>query len=404
MWLNRALEWMRRQPRTARLVRARALRASEQGRPPVVVVPSILGTKLRDQRGRSLWGSLPRLIGGPRPVDRAAPPATVDGLLEGFSAVPGLWQVDLFGGLARFLAAVGGYRAGQDLFVHLYDWRQELEAGADALAARLATLDAERVDLVGISTGGLVIRHLLARGEVAIPRIIRRTVFVGTPHHGSMSALAALLEGVRLVPFGRRLPGAALAAFPVVWETLPAPDEPVFVDTTGASVAADLYDPTVWRALGLAADGAFADLGEKLAAGRAAHARRAAGVPKDAIVIAARHQETRARLLVDGGRAHLPACEPRRRDPHRGLLYEPGDGAVPARSLVGLPGLDPMRVWWAQPREHHLMPADPLVHRYVLEALLATDRTIPATDLARTRGSRRRLPIIEPPRNGSPVG
>src|SRR5262245_3975668 len=94
----------------------------------------MFGTRLVDARGRTLWGSLPRLYGGPSIA--WAEGARSDGLLADLALLPGLLGIDVFGGLVRFLEDVGGYRRGEDLWVLDYDWR----AGAIDGAAHLADL------------------------------------------------------------------------------------------------------------------------------------------------------------------------------------------------------------------------------------------------------------------------
>jgi hypothetical protein len=104
-------------------------------------------------------------------------------------------------------------------------------------------------------------------------------------------------------------------------------------------------------------------------------------------VIGACHLPTPARVLVrDGGAGagvHVPPPFPRRDDPFVGYVYRPGDGELPESSLRALPGLAADRVWPVRPRKHAALPSDPAVHRLVIEALLATQRFIPSTDITR---------------------
>jgi hypothetical protein len=77
------------------------------------------------------------------------------------------------------------------------------------------------------------------------------------------------------------------------------------------------------------------------------------------------------RALVTGGRVTFPACKPPAGDPRAGVMYAPGDGMTAERSLCALPGLERARVHWVPVKVHHSLPADPEVHRLVVEALLA---------------------------------
>src|SRR5580693_1991336 len=119
----------------------------------------MFGTRLADGRGRTLWGSIPRLYRGPSIA--SAPDARPDGLFGELAIVPGVAGIDVYGGLLRFLAETGGYVPGENLWALDYDWRAGVEAAAfelDALVTRLRGAGEERVDLVGISTGGQVVR------------------------------------------------------------------------------------------------------------------------------------------------------------------------------------------------------------------------------------------------------
>jgi pimeloyl-ACP methyl ester carboxylesterase len=362
--INRVLEWRRWRREPTRRLRDRAAKIRE--RRPVVVAPSILGTKIVDDCGCVLWGSLKRLYVGP-PVATAERAVAV-GTLEGFTVVPGVYRYDVFGGLLRYLEHTGGYRRGVDMFVLEYDWRRSVIEGAARLAdlvARLRTDGHREVDVVAVSTGGLVVRHFLAGANEAV----RRVIYVGTPHRGSFQAISMLHEGVQMVPLGRRFPPAELAAIETCWDGLPHPDDPVFVDEVGSPLPDSLYDAGVWRTVKLGPP--TYDLERQLDRSYALHrALDAAPAHADSIVIGARHLPTLSRLPIVRGRAFLPACTPRATDPLAPILFEPGDSSLPARSLAGLPAIAPDRVRMVEPDEHHLLPAHAEVHRLTAEALI----------------------------------
>jgi hypothetical protein len=390
--INRAIERARLLRLPGRLLRERARRES---RTPVVLVPSVFGTRLVGHEGRSIWGSLRRLYTRPG-LDRSARPAD---LLTGFRLLPGLYEYDCFGGLLRFLEDAGGYRRGEDLHVLEYDWRTGVADGAAALAAlvdRLRGAGDEQVDLVCMSTGGLVARYYQAFGGAPLPEVglpdasargaahVRRTIYIGTPHRGSFSAVSSSNDGFRFAPLGRMFTPDEIGALQINWDALPHPDDPLFVDDRGRVLDLDRHDAATWRRLGMPAarvPGLQHMLGR---ARRLRAALDAAGPAGDAFVIGARNWPTAARVLVTGGAGRIPACEPQTDDPCVGYLYEPGDSSLGAASLTALPGLDEQRVWWVKSREHIQLVSSPPVHRLVLEGLLATARAIPRTDLSRT--------------------
>src|SRR5256885_8620063 len=154
MLVNLALERISALRRKTRMLAYRG--RLSPGRPPLVLVPSILGTRLASARGSLLWGSVRHLYG--RCDVARAREVKPAGLLRGFSVVPGLWHYDVFGRLVRFLERAGGYREGEDLHVAAHDWRAGLEEAAGEVARvveRVRGAGEEKVDLVAISTGGL---------------------------------------------------------------------------------------------------------------------------------------------------------------------------------------------------------------------------------------------------------
>jgi pimeloyl-ACP methyl ester carboxylesterase len=372
MLINRLLERTRQLPLRTRLLRRRA--SLPQDRCPLVVVPSILGTRLADRRGRLLWGSLRNLYSGPPVGDD--PEVVTAGLLTGFNIIPGLLQYDVFGGLVRYLVNVGGYVPGEDLHVLEYDWRTGIANAGQRLGELLSTLRGagqERFDLLCMSSGGLVARWLLSKW----PAAVRRVVYVGTPQRGSVTAFWYLADGVQIAPFGKTFPGEAFARFQTVWDTLPHPEDPSFVNETGQPLDLNLYDAGTWSRLGLH----FPKTQERLNAAAYFHHSIEHVSHADSFAIGARDLPTVSRCIVSNGRATFPPCGPRPDDPRLRFAFEPGDSSVTERSLAS--GIEPAHVWHVHIDQHRGLPAEPAVHRLALEALLATGRTIPLTLLGR---------------------
>jgi hypothetical protein len=358
-----------------------------------------------------IWGATSNVFFGP--TIGGATGVQPAGLLEELPIIPGLVGQDIHGGLMRYLVDVGGYRRGEDLFSLDYDWRTGVVHAAaqlEALVRSIRGVGAERVDLVGISSGGAVVRYFLAYGgadvlgDAAVSLAtspgatwVRRVVYVGSPQRGTFGSPAHLHEGIVFIPGGKHFPASELALCQTPFDYLPHPDDPVFVNEKGDVLPLDIYDPETWMKLGIAGglkDIDVSDFDAHLKRGRRLHAaldrNGGAGRHPDTIVIGGRHMPTRARFLVAGGRAVLPDCDPPRKGgPMAQFTFVPGDGALPEASLRAVPGLEEDRLWLVTPKAHHLIPADPDVHRLLLEALLATDRRIPPTPLPR-----RALPVL----------
>jgi hypothetical protein len=403
-----------------RLLKRRASASTQ--RPPLIVVPALFGTRLVDGRGRTIWGATRSVFFGP-PIGGATD-VRPSGLLEELPIVPGLVGQDIHGGLLRFLTEVGGYRRGEDLFALEYDWRTgiiDAAARLDELVRSIRGVGEERVDLLCISSGGAIARYYMAYGgadvlgsaragehegervgehegervgERAVERVgeagpiprggasnVRRVIYVGSPQRGTFGAPAHLYEGIVFIPGGKHFRPSELALCQTSFDYMPHPTDPVFVDERGRTLDYNLYDPEVWSKLGIAGGLKgidVRDFGDRLTRARRLHDAfdRAPEAHPDTFVIGGRHLPTRARFLVARGRAILPPCDPDPNDPTICFTYTPGDSALPEASLMAVPGLEEDRLWLVTPKAHHLIPADPDVHRLVLEALLATERRI----------------------------
>lgn len=379
MLLNQLLEAARAQLGQHRSLRRRA--RSTEARPPLVLIPSVLGTRLVDGQGRGGWNTTADLYGlAPRAhTDELHP----DGLLEGFTVVPRLWSYDTYGGLVRYLERVGGYARGRSLFVLGYDWRKGMPHAAsqlEDLVDRVSGRNKEPVDLLGVSSGGLVARYFLSRGSAGragsaqrqdLQQRVRRVMYVGTPQRGTFSALDVLANGSRPAPFGRVFAPAQLATMQTVWDLLPHPSERLFIDERGELLDFNLYDPDTWLTLGIVSL-PKPELAARLAAAERLHETLDRGCAGgESVVVGARKMPTVVRVSVVQGRLRFPSCNPSGREPHGALLYAPGDGMTTESSLQGAPGLASRAVHWVETRQHRSLPTLPEVHRLLVESLLA---------------------------------
>lgn len=407
--LNRIVEAVRARGLVHRELRRRARARAE--RPPVIVVPSVLGSRLLDAKGQAVWGATSRLFVGRSFAEVAE--LRVDGVLGGFSLIPGVVGRDVFGGLLRYLARVYGAAPGEDLFVLAYDWRAPIATAARALARLVAQVrgaGGEQVDLIGISSGGVVVRAFLAGAWASEPdpeaarrdpvlgpgmAAVRRVVYLGTPQRGAVSALEYTQSGAEAFAGGKKIAGPTLqAGMPAVFDLLPAPGEPVFVDGAGQALALDPLDPATWRALRLVGHGR-AGLAAELARSRRLHAAiAAAGRHPPAIAIAGRHRPTMARVVVDGETVAYPCACGGDREKYA-FAFEPGDGVLPATTLAAAPGLGADGPWWVEPREHHRIATDAFIHPLVVEALLSPVAPVPRERYAWPRNPQTRGVVPE---------
>ena len=183
----------------------------------VVLLPGILGSALaRD--GKEVWAPSPGAIGralwslgrSVRSLQLTDDPWEEDDLGDGVTAtrlmpdvhiIPGLWGIDGYGAIARFIQDRFDVTPGQTYVEFPYDWRRDNRAAARQLkrlvdeklhAQRKINTDA-KVVLVGHSMGGLVSRYYLECLDGW--KDTRRLITFGTPYRGSLNALDFLANG-----------------------------------------------------------------------------------------------------------------------------------------------------------------------------------------------------------------
>ncbi len=186
----------------------------------VVVLPGIMGSVL-EREGGDRWALTPSALlraltsrgdslydlalAGPDDWRRdLTDGVTATRLLDDAHLIPGLWKVDGYSTLVRFLTKRVGLVEGENLRLFPYDWRRDNRAHAARLAVEserwLADQRARgaadpRLILIGHSMGGLVARCFL---EVFGGwRSTRRLITYGTPYRGSVNAVDTLANGIR---------------------------------------------------------------------------------------------------------------------------------------------------------------------------------------------------------------
>ncbi|MDX2275521.1 MAG: hypothetical protein NW206_08745 [Hyphomonadaceae bacterium] len=293
-----------------RVIYNRSAQYHRPDRNPIVVIPGLLGSRLRaPDGGRVIWGAFDggaanpstdegaRALAAPLELDVAAGEspglADADGVLERVRIRVGGIPFEL-AQYAQILATLGagGYRdeslglAGVDYggehftcFQFAYDWRLDNAANATALktflddkrhyvaqqyALRFGLVVAPasiRFDVVAHSMGALLLRYFMRYGAAALPDqgalpinwegagYFERAVLVAPPNAGSLLTLLYLVEGR---DFGRPLlpfyPPAILGTYASLYQLLPRPRHAPVV-WSGASDAPleNLFDPVIWR-------------------------------------------------------------------------------------------------------------------------------------------------------------
>jgi pimeloyl-ACP methyl ester carboxylesterase len=265
----------------------------------VVVVPGILGSRLL-KHGVEVWGTTPRrllvnLANFGRTVRSSlaiAPDVDPDepgdgvqpnGLITGLSVFPGWLGMDFYDGLRRNLRRDLQLAEGQ-LCDFAYDWRLSSRVNGRELAAFLDRKVTEyrarsgyrqaRSILICHSMGGLVARWCVDKAGGA--PLVSKIVTIGTPHKGSVLALDAVANGVRL-PRGIGVDLTELAlSLPSLYELLPTYS---CVELNGTGLR-DVRDKDVLAKLATLCPAELKDVESRVEGGLGLHDELAAAAPK----------------------------------------------------------------------------------------------------------------------------
>ena len=247
--------------------------------PPVIIIPGILGSRLRDRRThRELWpGSIYNVLFSAESLALDIDPVTLEPRaddVEAYDLFRSLLGTDFYGQIIETLERQGGYVRGHPgtpgdgaarrYYVFAYDWRQDNVVTARKLDALIDQIrrdyhdPALKVDIVAHSMGGLITRYYIQYGvsdvldandfpaSFAGAGKIRTAVLLGTPNLGSVKALHSMLAGHNVG--WQTIPVEALATMPSVYQLLPHPVTDWLVDPAGRALERDLYFVGTWIA------------------------------------------------------------------------------------------------------------------------------------------------------------
>lgn len=253
---------------------------SAQSPPPVILVPGLLGSRLRERStGREIWPGSPiqALLGNRQGLALNIDPATlepIDDDVEAYALFDRLLGADFYARLRDTLEQAGGYRLaqpgvaitqpGRRYYVFPYDWRQDNVRSAQKLDALIEQIrrdhrdPALKVDVVAHSMGGLILRYYLRYGardvlgdnelriDYAGVAKVRAAILLGTPNLGSVNALHGFITGTEVGY--RAVPPEVAATLPSTYQLFPHPLHDWLVTADGRALARDLYEPQIWRA------------------------------------------------------------------------------------------------------------------------------------------------------------
>lgn len=279
------------------LPRIQSTPRAPDGKPPIIFIPGILGSRLVNRRtGETVWPDLR--------ADEIALPISSQVLAENRDDVvalevleevrfnPFIPKVAVYGPLLKSLELYGGYQRGDEaapspsgatdtFYTFAYDWRRDIVESARALGDMIEDLKRRlgrpdlRFDIVAHSMGGLVARYYAMYGgrdvldaQVHCPdwsgaRNLGEIVMIGAPNAGSMNALRALLRGYSVAgddPQSRKILGKLALGLtggpisprivftsPAVYQLLPSQQSARFFDGNLKPLSVRLYEIETWR-------------------------------------------------------------------------------------------------------------------------------------------------------------
>lgn len=283
--------------RTPDLERIFAPTRERANKPPVIVVPGILGSQLVNRRtGEVVWPSAFRSS-----VDDLSLPVTPDLAANRDELIPTRIvetaklarlapEVYVYYNLLEALRRYGGYREGDwtnppaegdhdTFYVFPYDWRRDnvetardLIRHIDELKRKLNRPDL-RFNIIAHSMGGLAARYAAMYGDQDLPdegapllptwegaQDINKIFMFGTPNEGAAEAFATLLDGYSVTeglrPHFRlfnKLTREDILTCPAIYELLPHKHATMFLDENLAPLTVDLYDVATWKHYGWSA-------------------------------------------------------------------------------------------------------------------------------------------------------
>ncbi|MGH8223206.1 MAG: esterase/lipase family protein [Woeseiaceae bacterium] len=265
-------------PQKPDLQRLYASSRSAVDQPPVILIPGLMGSRIRDAWGAELWpGSIARLLFSD--FDRLAldiDPQTLEVASRGEYA-SGITDMiagrAFYASIIRTLEDVGGYRVttpgtpvmpgSRTLYVLTYDWRLDNIEAARALDRLIEQVRVDhgkpdlQVDIVAHSMGGLIARYYLRYGGSDVldsndftlnyrgEGRVRRVALLGTPNLGSVESLHSFIEG-RKLGFGVAST-EHLATYASLFELFPHPINEWIIADTGVALDRDVFDIELWR-------------------------------------------------------------------------------------------------------------------------------------------------------------
>lgn len=248
---------------------------------PLVLIHGSLGSKLQlSENKEQVWpGKINDLIFSDYKILANvidAESLSVDlSVIEPYAIFDSFSGISIYDEIIETLSTYGGYhlsevtqapKNGRNMYVFIYDWRQDNVYNAQQLASFIDAVlklnpSHENLDVVAHSMGGLILRYYQRFGSKDVladlmtpnqsistetqANKIRHAIFLGTPQLGSVKPIDRLKAGFDFNL--RNIPVEVQISMPSIYQLLPYPNSSWLVDLNRQDVNFNLYDPESWK-------------------------------------------------------------------------------------------------------------------------------------------------------------
>ncbi|TGL60146.1 lecithin--cholesterol acyltransferase [Leptospira ognonensis] len=216
---------------------------------PVVFVPGIKGSVLKDTTGSTRWLTAGQALGFST-SDLRLTGESADliphGAIERVTAIPRLIDVDLYGPWLEEMSDVEGV----DFYVFSYDWRKDNLNTRDQLVSFLKEISNKyktKPALIGHSMGGMISFSTVNQD----PSIVSKLVLVGVPFRGGIGYMKDLYQG-NATGFNSKIQGPCMIAkYESVYSFFPRlgtkDSQGLVLDQSGVEMSVDFFKESSWK-------------------------------------------------------------------------------------------------------------------------------------------------------------
>jgi pimeloyl-ACP methyl ester carboxylesterase len=216
---------------------------------PVVFVPGIKGSILKDNEGTIRWLNATQALGFSTPDLRLMEESKdliENGAISRVTAIPRVVDVDLYGPWLETMSQ----QEGIEFYVFSYDWRKDNLNTRDRLISFLEEIGKRYKNkpvLIGHSMGGMLSFSTVNQN----PKLVKKVVFVGVPFRGGIGYMKDLYAG-NATGFNSKIQGPCMIAkYESVYGFFPRlntkDSQGLVLDEDGLPIPVDFFKESTWK-------------------------------------------------------------------------------------------------------------------------------------------------------------